>query len=129
MPDYNYRLRAGHTDVTIDPPQFAFVNNTNSSAADQSDRKQCFIQFDIPYDLEPTVLLYYKLTNYFQNHRRYVKSINMNQLKGDFVSKSTIDGGDCKPITSDSQGRIIYPCGLIANSVFNGTCYSGPLKY
>lgn len=30
-----------------------------------------------------------------------------------------MDGGNCKPITS-SGGKPVYPCGLIANSVFNG---------
>lgn len=34
-------------------------------------------------------------------------------------SRSSIDGGNCKPITS-IDGKPVYPCGLIANSVFNG---------
>ena len=33
---------------------------------------------------------------------------------------SKLDSGDCKPITSGDSGKPIYPCGLIANSVFNG---------
>jgi len=59
------------------------------------------------------------VTNYYQNHRRYVKSIDSSQLNGDAVSYSSINGGDCKPVDS-RDGQIIYPCGLIANSVFNG---------
>lgn len=65
--------------------------------------------------------MYYKLTNYFQNHRRYVKSYNSDQLKG--VAKSASDlnsDGLCKPLDQNAQGQPIYPCGLIANSVFNG---------
>ena len=73
----------------------------------------------MPSTLEPTVLLYYKLTNYYQNHRRYVKSIDMNQLLGKYVAPSDLQSGNCKPL-----GRIgdqgVYPCGLIANSMFNG---------
>lgn len=38
---------------------------------------------------------------------------------GKSVSYSTIDGGDCKPADT-TDGKIIYPCGLIANSLFNG---------
>lgn len=59
------------------------------------------------------------VTNYYQNHRRYVKSIDSDQLKGAAKSRSDISGGDCKPV--DVLGDLpIFPCGLIANSVFNG---------
>ena len=37
--------------------------------------------------------------------------------------RSQLDGGDCKPITSQN-GKPYYPCGLIANSVFNGKHHS-----
>lgn len=63
---------------------------------------------------------YYRLTNYYQNHRRYVQSEDTTQLRGDSQSVSTIDNGNCKPITSQN-GKAYYPCGLIANSVFNDT--------
>jgi len=66
-------------------------------------------------------LLYYKLTNFYQNHRRYVKSLDSDQLKGKFVSPKDLNNGDCKPLAIASDGRAIYPCGLIANSVFNDT--------
>lgn len=66
------------------------------------------------------------MTNYYQNHRRYVKSIDSSQLNGDAVSYSSINGGDCKPVDS-RDGQIIYPCGLIANSVFNGESLQLPL--
>lgn len=59
------------------------------------------------------------VTNYYQNHRRYVKSISSSQMLGHTVSYSTINGGDCKP-ADVRDGKIIYPCGLIANSIFNG---------
>ncbi|MCJ1307264.1 hypothetical protein MMC25_000910 [Agyrium rufum] len=81
----------------------------------------CSIQFEIPDALDPPVLFYYRLTNFYQNHRRYVKSLDSNQLSGDAVSASTINGGSCDPLRLDPQGRPYYPCGLIANSVFNDT--------
>ncbi|THG99267.1 hypothetical protein EW026_g3052 [Hermanssonia centrifuga] len=120
VPNYSYRLRSGHTNAPVSTPQFAFVDRSSDSSVDVSQQKQCIVQFDVPYDLDHTVLLYYKLTNFFQNHRRYVKSIDMNQLKGDFVSPSDLNKGDCKPITT-INGKAVYPCGLIANSVFNDT--------
>jgi len=64
--------------------------------------------------------MYYRLTNFYQNHRRYVKSFDANQLKGEAVPAAVIKAGNCKPM--DVVGdKIIYPCGLIANSQFNDT--------
>ena len=59
------------------------------------------------------------VTNYYQNHRRYVKSYESGQLNGDASSFSDIHNGNCKPVAA-IDGKPIYPCGLIANSVFNG---------
>jgi len=69
--------------------------------------------------MESPVFMYYKLSNFYQNHRRYVKSYSSDQLKGNTPDYGTVQGGDCKPLDV-SNGKIIYPCGLIANSVFNG---------
>lgn len=63
---------------------------------------------------------YYRLTSYYQNHRRYVQSMDASQLIGDVRSVDQINNGNCKPITSQ-DGKAYYPCGLIANSVFNDT--------
>jgi hypothetical protein len=69
------------------------------------------------------VLLYYKLTNYYQNHRRYVKSIDQQQLLGDVRSPNDLQSGQCKPL-GEQEGKGVYPCGLIANSMFNDTFFS-----
>ena len=84
--------------------------------------KICTLKFTIPNDLKPPVLLYYRLTNFYQNHRRYVKSLNTDQLKGKAVPLPTIKGGSCDPLRYDNvTQRPYYPCGLIANSLFNDT--------
>ena len=83
----------------------------------------CKVQFNIPDDLSPPVLLYYQLTNFYQNHRRYVKSFDQDQLKGTFRSNSSIQGSDCDPLKLEGK-KAIYPCGLIANSLFNDTFHS-----
>lgn len=112
---YNYRINGGNGSFA--PPSWQYF--PDPANADVSLRERCTLQFSLPTDLQPPVFMYYKLTNYYQNHRRYVKSYNSDQLKGDAVDYSTVQGGDCKP--ADVIGdRIIYPCGLIANSVFNG---------
>jgi len=82
----------------------------------------CYLLFHLPEALEPPVYLYYHLTNFYQNHRRYVQSLDYDQLKGIAVDNSTISGSTCDPLTTDPEtGKAYYPCGLIANSMFNDT--------
>lgn len=85
----------------------------------------CHIQFELPDTLHPPVLLYYQLTNFYQNHRRYVKSFDQDQLSGAFRSNSSINSSDCDPLEGEvnDEGvfKAYYPCGLIANSRFNDT--------
>lgn len=70
----------------------------------------------------PPVYLYYRLTNFYQNHRRYVQSLEAEQLKGSALPSKTIAAGTCDPLTTDdATGKPYYPCGLIANSIFNDT--------
>lgn len=64
--------------------------------------------------------MYYRLTNFYQNHRRYVQSLDLDQLKGTAVPNNTLSGGSCAPLAIDgATHKAIYPCGLIANSLFN----------
>ena len=82
----------------------------------------CIVEFTIPNEIKPPILFYYRLTNFYQNHRRYVKSLDTDQLKGDAQSASQINSGDCEPLKLDPvTKKPYYPCGLIANSIFNDT--------
>jgi len=88
---------------------------------------QCSLNFTIPNDMHPPVLFYYRLTNFYQNHRRYAKSFDTDQLKGTAKSASAIHNGNCPPLTTTTVNNTdlpYYPCGLAANSVFNDTFYS-----
>lgn len=80
----------------------------------------CILSFDIPNEIQPPILFYYRLTNFYQNHRRYVRSVDIEQLKGSARSASDISSGDCSPLDV-VDGKPYYPCGLIANSMFNDT--------
>lgn len=65
--------------------------------------------------LKAPVYIYYGLKNFYQNHRRYVKSRDDNQLLGKIV---TTVNSECSPY--DKNGSAFYaPCGAIANSLFN----------
>merc|ERR1712205_130562 len=48
------------------------------------------------------------------NHNRYMTSFSMEQLLGTYPS----DDSTCKPLKS-SGDKDLYPCGVIANSMFN----------
>lgn len=83
-----------------------------------NDNKKCFLQFTMKKDLS-SGFFYYKLTNYYQNHRLYVKSLSLDQLKGVAVPRAGLDS--CSPLIGpDNSNLVYYPCGLIANSIFNG---------
>jgi len=97
------------------------TENFNYSSKVSIPRNVCVLQFDIPNDISPPILFYYRLTNFYQNHRRYVKSLDTDQLKGNAKSPSSIDSGDCDPLQLAPNGKPYYPCGLIANSIFNDT--------
>ncbi|KAK8056626.1 ligand-effect modulator 3 family [Apiospora rasikravindrae] len=87
---------------------------------------RCILQFDIPEDMKPPVLFYYRLTNFYQNHRRYVSSFMQEQLKGTEVSVDAVLNSPCKPLAGEGQ-QAYYPCGLVANSLFNDT-FANPVK-
>lgn len=97
-------------------PPYSTVNITHTPV--------CTLQFTIPNDIGSPVYLYYRLSNFYQNHRRYVKSLDTSQLKGNALSNGTIGGSACNPLKNAQNGKAYYPCGLIANSIFNDTLNS-----
>ncbi|SCW00275.1 LAFE_0C00562g1_1 [Lachancea fermentati] len=84
-----------------------------------TDSSICQLQFEIPNDIKKSIYVYYRLTNFYQNHRKYVQSFDINQIKGDAVGVNDLSS-DCSPL-KNNEDRVIYPCGLIANSLFNDT--------
>lgn len=100
---------------------------------------KCSISFEIPEDISTKVMFYYQLTNFYQNHRRYVKSKSNDQLLGKDLTIDQIKT-DCEPILTNkdlefskpltafndtsvilSDDAVAFPCGLIAKSFFNDT--------
>ncbi|CAM9560565.1 unnamed protein product [Chrysoparadoxa australica] len=76
----------------------------------------CSLTFDVTEHLAAPVYVHYELTNFYQNHRRYVKSFSAAQLSGSVVGSDDLDS--CSPLVSSST-QLLNPCGLIANSMFN----------
>jgi len=78
----------------------------------------CNITFEIKDDMEAPVYLYYELTNFYQNHRRYAKSYEAYQLLGMVYERKSAALSDCEPLTYNGT-LTLNPCGLIANTLFN----------
>jgi len=70
------------------------------------------------------VYMYYGLSNFYQNHRLYVMSKDISQLAGGQISRQLTTmpkKSNCYPYVGDFRRNVVYaPCGLIANSLFNG---------
>ncbi|KAI6193320.1 Protein CBR-CHAT-1 [Aphelenchoides besseyi] len=74
----------------------------------------CNLDFDLSEDFKGNVYFYYQLNNFFQNHRRYIKSRSNPQLAGDI--KYCCQPYDYQKINGTNIP--IAPCGMIANSMF-----------
>ncbi|KAF0754985.1 hypothetical protein AaE_005119, partial [Aphanomyces astaci] len=96
-------------------------------------RHGCLLSFKLDKDMKAPTFVYYQLDNFYQNHRRYVASRSDEQLRGNQPSTRS----DCDPMQTSPDNTVKYadlndnvgtngtwnlnPCGLIANSLFNGT--------
>uniref|UniRef100_G1PJE5 Cell cycle control protein 50A n=1 Tax=Myotis lucifugus TaxID=59463 RepID=G1PJE5_MYOLU len=78
----------------------------------------CTINFTLEQSFEGNVFMYYGLSNFYQNHRRYVKSRDDSQLNGDPTALLN-PSKECEPYRRN-EDKPIAPCGAIANSMFNG---------
>ncbi|XP_011703846.1 PREDICTED: cell cycle control protein 50A isoform X2 [Wasmannia auropunctata] len=78
----------------------------------------CNIPFELTSEFAGKVYMYYGLTNFYQNHRRYVKSRDDNQLLGQL--HPTVSN-DCEPFAYEkvNDSKPVAPCGAIANSLFS----------
>uniref|UniRef100_A0A0E0L4X0 ALA-interacting subunit n=1 Tax=Oryza punctata TaxID=4537 RepID=A0A0E0L4X0_ORYPU len=80
--------------------------------------KACTRTITVPKPMKGPIQVYYQLENFYQNHRRYVKSRSDKQLR-DQKSASVVK--TCDPEGTSEGGAPIVPCGLIAWSLFNDT--------
>jgi hypothetical protein len=77
----------------------------------------CTLRFNVTKDMEPPILVHYELSNFYQNHRDYVKSRDNYQLLGS-LTQTRQQALVCEPL--NKLGNItLNPCGFIANTLFN----------
>lgn len=116
-------------DSTLTPSEF--------NAISTGPLKSCWVRSDvITIDKEMTgpVFIYYEITNFYQNHRKYFKSKSPEQLRGTKLDKSTAES-ECDPVILNKHlfttvslidGRalnpedVAHPCGSMARSMFMG---------
>lgn len=117
-----------------------YDNKDDCKKTDKGESYTCSVTFKVKEKMKEPVYFYYQLNNFYQNHRRYVKSKSAKQLAGDSISKSTADV-DCDPVVTmkdlkrsadtlwgdwseedaTSDSIVANPCGLIAKTFFNDT--------
>lgn len=94
-------------------------SNKECSALVTSTDQHCICEknFTLEEDFKGTVYMYYGLTNFYQNHRRYVKSRDDIQLLGN-LNPSQV-ASECEPYHENAEKIPVAPCGAIANSMFS----------
>lgn len=93
------------------------ANRGECSISNINEGKFCQVSFQIDEDVNGPLFLYYELRKYYQNHRRYFKSISYPQLRGFLLSESEVQLA-CSPLLKNGS-VLLNPCGLVANSFFN----------
>ena len=93
------------------------------------EQNPCTINITVEEEMKAPVYMYYKLSDFYQNHRRYVKSRMDTQLRGVTDQTPSLLEADCQSHyryneslegdEADSINNTISPCGLIAWSLFN----------
>jgi len=92
----------------------AAADSAKCQITSRNEAKDCTITMVAPSYMKAPVHVYYRLSNFYQNHRRYVKSTSTSQLSG----RSNPVLKNCYPATS-FNGTELNPCGMIANTMFN----------
>ncbi|XP_062864012.1 transmembrane protein 30Aa [Trichomycterus rosablanca] len=103
-----------YTGVEISSPCFGCsqANNWNTSC-------KCSMFFTLRQPFEGNVYMYYGLSNYYQNQRRYYRSKDDRQLNGE-SNALTNPNKECEPYRTVDDVPVA-PCGALANSLFNDT--------
>ncbi|KAL6947768.1 hypothetical protein ACO0RG_000354 [Hanseniaspora osmophila] len=102
--------------------QWKYTPLDSSSEYMGDENGTCTLKFTTPYELPHPLYMSYLVKNFYPNHRRYALSFNEDQINGVKTSISDVKestGISCKVLHQDDNGKQLYPCGLIANAMFN----------
>ncbi|CAI9300244.1 unnamed protein product [Lactuca saligna] len=96
----------------------AYTQKAESYIQNPNEKKTCTRTIRVPKKMVAPIFVYYQLENFYQNHRRFVKSKSDKQLRD---PQAEGDTQNCFPIDYTTDNKPIVPCGLIAWSLFNDT--------
>ena len=116
------------SDGQVQEFSFVYFDPSHQNCPDVAS-SPCLVQFNLTSKMVGPVYFYYTLTNFYQNHRRYVPSKSDLMNRGAFGTENpgaSPSGTDlCTPwdTYTNAAGDVIayYPCGLVAMSIFNDT--------
>mmetsp|Transcript_23450 Transcript_23450/g.92933 ORF Transcript_23450/g.92933 Transcript_23450/m.92933 type:complete len:426 (+) Transcript_23450:196-1473(+) len=87
------------------------------SRADEA--RRCNVTVEVDRKMRAPVQVFYEISNFYQNHRRYVKSLNWEQIHNREVFKQGgLKASDCELLYKNGS-RALNPCGLTPNTLFN----------
>ncbi len=104
-----------------------------SDANSFSGKHTCFVNITLQKDMIGRATVYYEIDPFYQNHRRMVISQMPKQYTGDWQPSSGTSACDpleavtsimcistvCESNQTKRKYRALYPCGLVANTMFN----------
>ncbi|KAL4567110.1 hypothetical protein LXL04_022684 [Taraxacum kok-saghyz] len=96
----------------------AYSQKAESYIQNPNEKKTCVRTLRVPKKMVAPIFVYYQLENFYQNHRRFVKSKSDKQLRD---ANAQDDTHSCFPEDHTADNKPIVPCGLIAWSLFNDT--------
>eukprot|EP00189_Rhodosorus_marinus_P007857 CAMPEP_0184752548 /NCGR_PEP_ID=MMETSP0315-20130426/43634_1 /TAXON_ID=101924 /ORGANISM="Rhodosorus marinus, Strain UTEX LB 2760" /LENGTH=363 /DNA_ID=CAMNT_0027231883 /DNA_START=418 /DNA_END=1509 /DNA_ORIENTATION=- len=105
--------------VSLEDVRYDNVDSCNVGDTSDGTTNNCQVEIEVTETLKAPFYVYYGLTNFHQNHRRYVSSRNSLQLAGEEQTDEQLSS--CDPIVFFPNGTEIIPCGLTAWSRFNDT--------
>lgn len=113
---------------------FIYSNKTREVNLNYNCREvdECEVDLKILEKLEGPIMFYYQIDNFYQNHRKYVKSFSSKQLNGEDLKESELKV-DCDPVSTNERlavdksinGKPLIktepanPCGLIAKTFYD----------
>ncbi|KAJ8614591.1 hypothetical protein CTAYLR_004972 [Chrysophaeum taylorii] len=98
-----------------------YDNKDECKISRANEGRVCNVTIRAKHRMASPVYVYYELENFYQNHERYTVSYNEYQLLGRNKKKSALSS--CSPLKKNGS-RVLSPCGLIANSLFNDVLVS-----
>ena len=102
-----------------------FVNASVASTGPSTAAGPCMVRMNISTAMKAPIYVYYEIHNFYQNHRRFVKSRSDSQLSANGVMQSDLtdncppqlylrNGTNSSNSSSGNSSSTIFPCGLAA---------------